>query len=58
MPSLWICGSAREFGETGNWRRVELFALPEISGTGTEMGTDESEIANLPSPAISESVET
>ena len=29
---LWILGSAREFGETANWRTLERFALPGISG--------------------------
>jgi len=29
-------GSAREFGETTNWRRLECFALPGISGRRIE----------------------
>src|ERR1017187_9150868 len=27
-----ICGSAREFVETANWRRLERFALPGMAG--------------------------
>ena len=28
----WTIGSAREFGETANWRRLERFALPGMAG--------------------------
>ena len=29
-------GSAREFGEMGNWRRLQRFVLPWISALGLE----------------------
>jgi hypothetical protein len=31
---LMFPGSAREFDETANWRRLEHFALPGISSAG------------------------
>ena len=30
--TLCLLGSAQEFGETANWRRLERFALPGMAG--------------------------
>jgi hypothetical protein len=39
-------GSAREFEETGNWRRLERFVFPGTSGAVTEALSRRSEIRN------------
>ena len=40
-------GSAREFGEAGNWRRLEHFALPGISGALSQALSQRSEVVRL-----------
>ena len=52
-----INGSAREFEETTNWRRLERFALPGISSAGLGPGGNESEMASMVSSAFSASLE-
>jgi hypothetical protein len=51
-------GSAREFGETANWRRLERFSLPGISEVRIQALSGRSEASNLLSSAVSEDLES
>jgi hypothetical protein len=51
-------GSAREFGETANWRRLERFSLPGISEVRIQALSERSEASNLLSGAVSEDLES
>ena len=52
-----ILGSAREFGETANWRGLERFGLPGIAGLRIPALNGRSEAVTAESNAVSESLE-
>jgi hypothetical protein len=56
--SLRISGSAREFGETTNWRGLEHFCLPGISEVGIQALIGRSEASDLLNSEGSESLES
>jgi hypothetical protein len=51
-------GSAREFGETANWRRLERSSLPGISEVRIQALSGRSEASNLLSGAVFEDLES